>query len=633
MKVTNFKLNPLRAAVIGAALMAANNVAMAAPVTKALDFVCPFPLIGDQTITATITADYPEELILDETGNAVLGEIFIDTISLIPDKARLGLSIVDATTITGTATSVNTFKTVVGDITNNAHLVLETTTIPTGESGPFDVPASGYAAAQAFDTSHTGTVSLAVDDLVLDLTNLKANGQVAPDPVGQFVADCALVPGQQNVLTSFEVRPDIIIPEVPADIEVDQAAVDFGTIQLGQQTSKTITITNAGELPLVISAMSIGGVDASFFSHDNNCSTIPGMSTCTVTVTYNASEEGTQNAVIVIESNDLDDPALEVALTGTGEVEVFPEIDVVQSIDFGTIEAGTSAVKVLTVNNIGGAALTVTGLDVAGSGFVKTADNCTTVAAGASCSAEITYTANEGASTGTVTISSDDADEPSSVVALSGVGEVIIVDPCELDPDSCVIDPCVEDPASCEVDPIGVELNYNVSGSSYIAANHGTIPLNGIITNNFDLASGTFVGNLLLDPTQGSFEIIKGWKTYLATAQIEFEPVGETVGTLIDGKLTAVSTAYVKLPKVTKTMFGWINWKIGGGENCRTVEPVTFTVTSLDGENFNPLLGGKVTGTYDMPAIENCGLLTSILSKKLEGAGNTIELDMAPILD
>ena len=623
MKIKSFKLNPVRAAVMGAALMAGNNVVMAAPVTKALDFICPFPLIGDQTITANITADYPETLQLDVSGNAVLGSVFVDTINIIPEKGRLGLSIVDATTITGTATSINTFRTVVGDITNNAELVIPPTTIPTDEAGSFEVPASGTAPEQAFDASHTGVVSLTVDDLVMDLTNLKANGQIAPAPVGEFIADCALAPGQNNELVSFEIVGDVVIPEIPADIEVDKNSVEFGTIQLSQSVTKTIVITNAGEMDLNISAVSISGVDASFFSVDSDCSVIPGMSTCALTVTYHASEEGTQNAKLVIESNDQVDPALEVALSGAGEVEVFPEIDVEPSIDFGTIEAGTSSAKVLTINNTGGAALTVTGLEVAGSGFVKTADNCTTVAPGENCTAEVTYTAVEGPSSGTVTILSDDEDEPSSTVTLSGVGEIVIVDPCVADPDSCNPDP----------DPVGVELNYGVVGSSYIAANHGTIPLSGVINNDFDLVTGKFVGNLLLDPTQGSFEIIQGWKRYLATAQIEFEPVGNTVGTLVDGKLTAVSTAYVRLPKVTKTMFGFINWKIGGGSNCRTEEPVTFTVTSLDGENFNPLLGGKVTGTYDMPALKDCGLLTSILSLKMKGSGNTIELDMAPILD
>ena len=177
-----------------------------------------------------------------------------------------------------------------------------------------------------------------------------------------------------------------------------------------------------------------------------------------------------------------------------------------------------------------------------------------------------------------------------------------------------------------------IPVALDVAGSTYIAANHGTVPLSGVIQSEFNLTQGSFTGDLNLDPTAGSFEIIQGWKRYQATAQIEFEPVGETVGTLVDGVLVATSQAYVKLPKVTKTLFGLVDWKIGGGAECRTKEPVTFTITSADGEYFDALSGGEVTGTYTMSALENCGVLTSILSSKLAGPGNTISLSLTPNL-
>ena len=624
MKATNFKLNPIRVAVIGAALMATNGAAIAAPVTKTIDFLCPFPIIGDQLVSAQISADFPEVLELDENGEVVLPSIYVDTVNTIAEKGKLGLSLVDAEKVTGTATSINTFHTAAGDIDNTTLLTIVPTTVPTDTPGTFDVPANGNSPAQTFDTSHEGIVTLSVDDLVMDLTNYKANGQIATAPVGQFVADCALAEGADNVLVSFEVGGGTPPPppEIPADIEVNPSSVEFGVLQLGQTVTKTVTISNVGELPLTITNISS---DNSAFLVDTSCDVIEGLSTCDLTVTYIASEEGLQNGTLVIASTDEDEASVEVALSGTGELEVFPEIEVTQTaLDFGEIDAGTSAAQTITINNVGGAALTISGLEVSGSEFVKTADNCSTVNAGESCSAEVTYTSTVGASTGSVEITSDDADEPSTIVTLSGTGKEEPVDPCVVNPDA---EECQEPPTP------GVKLNFDVNGSSYIAANHGTIPLEGVITNNFDLLAGTFTGELLLNPTQGSFEIIQGWKQYQATAQIEFEPVGQTTGTLIDGKLTAISSAYVKLPKVTKTMFGFINWKIGGGSDCRTKEPVQFTVNSLEGERFNPLVGGQVTGSYTMPALENCGLLTSILSSKMKGAGNTIELNMLPILD
>lgn len=609
MKTKAFKLNPIRTAIAGATLLTMNSIAMAAPVSATLDFTCPFPLIGDQTIIAKITADYPEKVVLAD--NPTLGSIYIDAITVVPDKARQGLAFVDATTITGTANSINTFHTVVGDIANNTDLAIVPTDVPSGATGPFDVPASGNTPAQTFDASHIGTVSLTVDDLILNLVNLKANGQQAPAPIGQFTADCTIVPGQETTLTTFEIVGDTVVDD-PADIVVNVASVDFGSMQLGQMATKTVTITNAGDLDLGINAISISGTGASAFLESNACTTISAGSSCSVDVTYTASDEGTQNATLVIESTDADEPSVSVSLSGSGQVELRPEIEVnVTSVDFGTIEAGTSASKTITIGNTGGASLNISGVEVSGSEFVKISDNCSTVAAGSSCATEVLFTAAIGASAGTLTISSDDDDEPTTTIPLSGVGEeVIIVEP-----------------------GLVIDVDLSVSGNTYIKANGGTMPLNGNIASKIDLFTGNLTGDLALDPTQGKFEIIKGWSRYLATAQVEFEPVGITEGTLVDGKLTATSTAYVKLPKVTKTLFGLIDWPIGGGDNCRTKTPVTFTVTSPDGEPFDALLGGRVIGTYDLPQLENCGALTSILSLKLAGKGNTIDLTMTPLLD
>lgn len=626
MKTKTFKINPLRAAVIGSALMAVNSVAMAVPVSSSLEFTCPFPLIGDQIIIANISADYPESIVIGADGAPVeLPPIAIEAITVVPDKARQGLAFVDATTITGVARSLNTFRTAAGDLSNDTEMDIVDTTIPANESGPFDVPANGVAPAQAFDASHVGAVTLTIDDLIMDLRNLKADGSVAPAPVGEFTADCALNPGQDNVLTTIQVTSTL----AEADIEVAKTSVDFGTELLGQSAEDSVVIRNVGGAILGVNAISITGADASAFSETNNCTTIDAGETCTATVTYTATEEGAQNASLVINSTDADQPSVSVALSGTGAIEDKPEINVdVTPLNFGTIEEGTSATQTILIENVGSAPLTISGVSVnntQGSEF-STTENCSSIAAGDSCTETVTFQAVEGASTGTLSIASNDEDEATTLISLAGVGEEIVI-----------VDPCVADPTLPECGNGGggdlvIPVDLDVSGSTYIAANHGTVPLSGIINSQFNLTQGSFTGDLHLDPTQGSFEIIKGWSRYKATANIEFEQVGGTAGTLVDGVLVATSQAYVKLPKVTKTLFGLINWKIGGGDECRTKEPVTFTIQSADGEYFDALSGGEVTGSYTMSELENCGALTSILSSKLAGPGNTITLSLTPNL-
>jgi hypothetical protein len=625
MKTKTFKVNPMRAAIIGSALMAANGAIMAAPVNTSLEFTCPFPLIGDQIIIANISADYPESIVIGANGAPVeLPPIQIDAITVVPDKARQGLAFVDATTITGVAHSINTFHTAAGTIANNTDLAIVDTTIPSNESGPFDVPAAGIAPAQAFDVSNVGAVILTVDDLIMDLRNLKADGSVAPAPVGEFSADCVLNPGQDNVLTTIQVTTAL----ADAEIEVESTAINFGTNLLGQSSAQSVTVRNIGGAILGVNAISISGAGASAFSETNNCTTVGAGESCTATVTYTASEVGAQNASLVINSTDADEPSVSVALSGTGAIEDKPEINVVTTaLDFGAIEEGTSTTQTILIKNIGTAPLTISGVVVnntQGTEFSVT-ENCSSIEAAASCTETVSYDAVEGVSAGYIVVSSNDDDESDTLVSLTGTGSAIVIEPCELDP---TLPECGNGGGDDLIIPVALD----VVGSTYIAANSGTVPLSGVIQSEFNLTQGAFTGDLILAPTQGSFEIIKGWSRYQATASIEFEPVGETVGTLVDGVLVATSQAYVKLPKVTKTLFGLINWKIGGGSECRTKEPVTFTITSADGEYFDALSGGVVTGEYTMPTLENCGVLTSILSLKLAGSGNTINLSLTPDL-
>jgi hypothetical protein len=618
MEAKKFKITKIRAAVIGSALMAANSAILAAPVNTSLEFTCPFPLIGDQTIIANINADYESVYIipLGET-EVELPQVTVEAIPVVPERARQGLYFVNATTITGVATSINNFHTVAGVISNDTALDIEPTWIPNGADGPFDVPASGVSPAQVFDLSHVGEVSLTIDDLIMDLQNLQDDGSLAPDPIGSFIADCALNPGQNNVLTTFEVRPMI----APPTIGVEPETIDFGSHLLGQTVIENVRIENAGGQILGINSLNITGLEeASAFAQTSNCTTLSAGESCTAVVTYSASAEGAQTASLVINSTDAETPRKSIELKGVGEIDNGAVIKVaVTELDFGTLylEDEGSQSKEILIENVGTAPLVVSVIatNTQGSEFSVT-ENCSEIAAGAACSETVTFDAIEGDSAGVVNIYSNDIKNDSVKVKLLGSGGV----------DFCLIYPDIQD---CGWVPL---VNLGVEGSTYIAASQGTVPLTGLIESQFNLTGGTFTGDLHLDSTQGSFEIIQGWRRYQATAQIEFEPVGGVTGTLVNGVMTATLQAYVKLPKVTKSLFGLFNWKIGGGDECRTKEPVIFTIATAEGDYFEALSGGVVSGSYTMPELENCGLLTSILSSKLAGPDNIMSLTITPEL-
>ncbi|MEU6820850.1 DUF6801 domain-containing protein [Streptomyces atriruber] len=193
---------------------------------------------------------------------------------------------------------------------------------------------------------------------------------------------------------------------------------------------------------------------------------------------------------------------------------------------------------------------------------------------------------------------------------------------CTLDPadqnktlHTIQVEPAPTDPGG---DP--VPLSYGIKGSSFIKAANGTTPLLGGIDTRYDPGKGTFDADLRLDPTSGRFTLL-GFLP--ATADIAFEQTARTTGTLdTAGSLKSHSEMYVKLTGVST--FGL---PIGGGPNCRTVEPAKIDLT---GEGrFQPDKGGRLKGTYTLPGLKDCGGFNDMISAFTAGPGNTIDMDLS----
>lgn len=592
----------LSSAVASASLMAASGAAMAEPVSLTLEYTCPFPLIGDQPILAEISADIPSEVVVGEP----LGPFQIEALTTVNEDSRLGLKLVGSATIEGVATSTNIINVASGSRDIVVPLTIPQSPIP-DESGPFTVPATGEAAEQVFSAADVGEGSIQVGGLVLDMVARDASGNVAPAPIGEFTANCTQVAGQDTILQRFEVvsGDPVLFPE----IGVDPTKVDFGDVQLGLTAEETVTITNTGGAILAINGISLDGADASAFMQTNSCTTLAAGASCDVDVTYFPSGEGIQSASLTIQSDDPETPTVSVLLTGTSVLEPEPELSLSKdSLDFGTVTVGNAVTRDLTISNIGDAALYINGVSLSGvnaGDFFQTHD-CAMLTTDQACTVSVSYTASaEGAVSAELVIESDDPDAETVSVPLSGQGD---------------------SGAGGTVDFL-----LDLEGSTLIAANGSSLPLKGTIDSVLELATGMFTADLAIEPTSGSFRVIKLFKRLKAYADVEFEQVGQTTGVLAGDQLSSESVMYVKVTEVTTKLFGF-ELRLGGGEECRTIDPVTISMQTPEGESFAPLTGGNLTGTYDLPPLENCGALTDILNLFLAGSGNTIDLALTPNL-
>lgn len=601
LRKPNNSVRTLGTAIAAAALMTGGGNAFAEPVSLELEFTCPFPLIGDQPIRAQISADVPTQATVGDP----TPEFTVDALTTVNEDSRLGLKLVGSTTIEGTATNETTVVTPNREIDLTVPLTIPQSPIP-DETGEFTVPAQGTSPAITFNEDDVGEAVISIGGLTLDMIARVENGDIAPAPIGEFTSDCIQNEGQDNILQTLQVVPD---EQFEPRIAVSPESIDFGNVQAGTTAEEVVTISNTGQAELGVNNISLGGTDAAAFTQTNSCTTVAAGESCEVSVTYAPDGEGDQNAVLSVESGDTENPVVDVPLTGTSVLAPIPEIVVTpEDVSFGTVMLGETASAEVTISNEGNETLMINAVEIAGSDssdFMQTND-CTTVAPEESCAVQVSFTPSAtGGRSASLNIASDDPETPDVSVAMSGQG----------------------DDGSGEL----LEVLLDLQGQTDITASGSSLPLSGSIATQLELATGMFEADLALDPTQGQFKIPLLFKSLTANAKVEFEQADITTGTLIDGNLTASSSLYVKVPKVTVRLFG-LKVPVGGGPDCRTADPVNIELASVEGTNFSLSEGGEVTGNYDLPALENCGPLTDVLNQFLAGPDNGIDLTLTPNL-
>jgi hypothetical protein len=173
--------------------------------------------------------------------------------------------------------------------------------------------------------------------------------------------------------------------------------------------------------------------------------TLNGGASEDVTLTFNTSglSYGTYQKNLVITSNDPDESTVIVPCTLIYSATQIPSISIsANALDFGSIEVGSSAMETLTITNLGGGTL---------SGSLSTPSGYTAslvtkqvlrntlsfnLPAGSSAMYDITFAPAEASTyNGNITITSNDADNPSETVQTIGSGFIpadIAINPTSL---------------------------------------------------------------------------------------------------------------------------------------------------------------------------------------------------------
>jgi hypothetical protein len=198
----------------------------------------------------------------------------------------------------------------------------------------------------------------------------------------------------------------------------------FGKEPVGTTSEpKAVLLSNPSPVPLKVASIAIAGTDAGDFAETNTCGArIKSGTNCSIGVTFAPKASATRTAVIAIADNALARRQM-IALTGVGiaaEVKLSPA-----SLTFATELVGTtSAPKKVTLTNSGNARLEISSIATSGD-FAQTNDCGSSVAAGKSCTINVTFAPKaKGARTGAVTITDNAPDSPQKIV-LAGTGTVV----------------------------------------------------------------------------------------------------------------------------------------------------------------------------------------------------------------
>lgn len=183
--------------VVLAAMMVVDGGGMAAASGgTTLRYRCAMPLFPEQPMTVRLTWNAPKSVAVGQKTPIVP----FDAVATMGEAVTQGLGVVGATTVEGTATATGAVAAPGGNTPVRVPLTVPRTPVP--PAGSITVVASGRTPALVFRRPGHATVTVG-REFTVRLVPKTADGGLTM--IGQVDASCTLEPGQNTMLTSFEI--------------------------------------------------------------------------------------------------------------------------------------------------------------------------------------------------------------------------------------------------------------------------------------------------------------------------------------------------------------------------------------------------------------------------------------------
>jgi hypothetical protein len=215
----------------------------------------------------------------------------------------------------------------------------------------------------------------------------------------------------------------------PTAVVTPGVTVDFGDVGADGTVSESFVVANTATDPLALLSATIL-VDGAGFSTATTSLVVEPENSTTLEVSFEAAEVGNLNGdyegTLTIRTNDPNNRSIVIELTASISAGISgPDISVTPTVlTFSrTRLLNTTGSRDVTVTNLGGLPLTGTIALTGSSAFAQDAGSTLSLAAGASLTVAVTFTPTTvGSFEGSLAFASNDADEPTVTVTMSGGG-------------------------------------------------------------------------------------------------------------------------------------------------------------------------------------------------------------------
>jgi hypothetical protein len=211
-------------------------------------------------------------------------------------------------------------------------------------------------------------------------------------------------------------------------------AIPFGNVTVGSSASTSLTLTNNSSVVAASpNGVTLSGSGAAAFSETSNC---PAMlapnASCTIIVALNTSTAGSFAATLSVTDNAANSPqmaALSATVVGVAQAVLSPT-----SLNFGTVNVGSSVSQTVTLSNPGTGPLSITGFPAPSAAqFFLANSNCpSSLAPGASCTGTIVFTPTAIAPVSGTEAVSDSIGTQSVSLSGSGLQAIPVITPLSL---------------------------------------------------------------------------------------------------------------------------------------------------------------------------------------------------------